>query len=99
MFFLAAVAFLLQTTSTALATVSTTAGVLLELISVLIFYLYSDTTKQLAEVRHRLEQTQRFLLAYSIARSIEEGPIKQAAYAQLVLRMAPQGPPPPPDTL
>ena len=87
-FFLGAVLFQLLAQATEVATVSIIAGAIVEVISGLNFYLYGRTTEQLAEYRRSLEQTQRFLLANSIAGSLEDETTRARARADLVTRIA-----------
>jgi hypothetical protein len=88
-FLLAAVGFLLGQASVEVAVISTIAGVVVEVISGLNFYLYGQTTKQLAGYHLRLDQTQRFLLANSICEALE-GDERQKARANLVKLIAKQ---------
>jgi hypothetical protein len=88
-FFLLAVAFLLWTGSTEIATVSSIGGAVVEVIAGLNFYLYGKTTAQLDSYRRSLEQTQRFLLANSIAETL--GTEKEETRADLVDTIAKWG--------
>jgi hypothetical protein len=90
-FFLGAVAFVLIMQSTEVATVSLIGGAITELISGLNFYLYGRATEQLADYRRSLEQTQRFLLANSIAETLQTD--KDKARADLVNTIAQWGRP------
>jgi hypothetical protein len=90
-FFLGAVAFVLIMQSTEVATVSLIGGAITELISGLNFYLYGRATEQLADYRRSLEQTQRFLLANSIAETLQTE--KDKARADLVNTIAQWGRP------
>jgi hypothetical protein len=58
-----------------------------EVIAGINLYLYNKTTAQLAEFHQRLERTQRFLLANSIAESLENEQ-KQETRASLVRTIA-----------
>jgi len=88
-FFLLAVVFLLWTKSTEIATVSSIGGAVVEVIAGLNFYLYGKTAAQLDSYRRSLEQTQRFLLANSIAETLETE--KERARADLVDTIAQWG--------
>ena len=57
--------------STEVTTVGTIGGAVVEVIAGLNFYLYGKTTAQLDSYRRSLEQTQRFLLANSIAETLD----------------------------
>jgi len=82
-FFLGAIAFLLITQSQSIAIVNVVCGVIIEGISGLNFYLYGQTTKQLAYYHRQLDQTQRFLLANSICEALE-GESRQKARSDLI---------------
>jgi hypothetical protein len=69
-FFIGAIAFLVWTEAPDLSVVSVIGGAIVEVIAGLMFYLYSKTTAQLDAYRTSMEQTQRFLLANSIALSL-----------------------------
>ena len=71
-FFIVAVAFLLLTDAQDISIVSAIGGAIVEVIAGLAFYLYSKTTDQLDAYRRSMEQTQRFLLANSIALSLKD---------------------------
>jgi|SRR5215212_3281638 len=88
-FFLLAVAFLIWSKSTEIATVGTIGGAVVELIAGLNFYLYGKTTAQLDSYRRSLEQTQRFLLANSIAETLDTE--KEKSRADLVDTIAQWG--------
>jgi len=90
-FFLAAVAFITILQSAEVATVSIIGGAITEVISGLNFYLYGKATQQLAEFHRSLEQTQRFLLANSIAETL--GTEKDNTRADLVDTIAQAGSP------
>ena len=83
-FFIAAVAFLLWTDSTEIGIVGAIGGAIVEVIAGLAFYLYGKATDQLQDNRRSMEQTQRFLLANSIANSSPGDEPKQKAIATLV---------------
>jgi uncharacterized protein YjbI with pentapeptide repeats len=82
-FFLAATGFLLYRNLLSVAVITTISGVLFELIAGVNFYLYAQTTKQLAEFHDRLNTTQRFLLANSVCEALEGAP-KLTARHELV---------------
>ena len=86
-FFLGAIAFLLTLQSQGLAVVNVICGVMIEGISGLNFYLYGQTTSQLAHYHRQLDQTQRFLLANSVCESLE-GESRQKARSDLVSLIA-----------
>jgi len=86
-FFIGAVVFLLTIQSSSIATISVIGGAIVEVIAGVNFYLYNKTTAQLAEFHQRLERTQRFLLANSIAESLENEQ-KQETRAALVRTIA-----------
>jgi hypothetical protein len=83
-FFIAAVAFLLWTDSTEIGIVGAIGGAIVEVIAGLAFYLYGKAPDQLQDNRRSMEQTQRFLLANSIANSSPGDEPKQKAIATLV---------------
>jgi len=83
-FFIAAVVFLLWTNSLEIGIVSAIGGAIVEVIAGLAFYLYGKATDQLQDNRRSMEQTQRFLLANSIANSSLGDDPKQKAIATLV---------------
>jgi hypothetical protein len=82
-FFLGAIAFLLLTQSQSLAIVNVICGAIVEGISGLNFYLYGQTTKQLAHYHRQLDQTQRFLLANSVCEALD-GESRQKSRSDLV---------------
>ena len=69
-FFVAAIAVQLAAGSTDAAVISAIAGAIVQVISGLNFVVYAKATTQLGEFHQRLERTQRFLLANSIAESL-----------------------------
>jgi hypothetical protein len=69
-FFIIAIAFLVLTEAPDISVVSAIGGAIVEVIAGLMFYLYGKTTDQLDAYRRSMEQTQRFLLANSIALSL-----------------------------
>jgi len=71
-FFILAIAFLVLTEAPDIGIVSAIGGAIVEVIAGLMFYLYSKTTAQLDAYRISMEQTQRFLLANSIALSLKD---------------------------
>jgi hypothetical protein len=85
-FFLGAVAFLVLRYQD-ISKISIISGALIEVISAINFYLYGRTSAQLAEFHTRLGSTQRFLLANSLAESLE-GEHKQRAREELIRRIA-----------
>lgn len=87
LFFIASVSFIIYRLPDIAATISLISGALLELISGVIFYLYSKTSDQLANFQSRLDTTQRFLLANSICEGLQ-GESKQKARSDLVATIA-----------
>jgi transcriptional regulator with XRE-family HTH domain len=81
--FLIAVFFLLPKQPKEQAIIPLVGGAFVEVIAGINFYLYGRTTRQMSSFHHRLDRTQRFLLANSICESIE-GELKQATRAELV---------------
>jgi len=71
-FFIIAITFLVLTEAPDISIVSAIGGAIVEVIAGLMFYLYSKTTTQLDAYRISMEQTQRFLLANSIALSLKD---------------------------
>jgi hypothetical protein len=71
-FFIIAIAFLVLTEAPDISIVSAIGGAIVEVIAGLMFYLYGKTTAQLDAYRTSMEQTQRFLLANSIALSLKD---------------------------
>jgi len=71
-FFLAAVVIAIVEKNLNAATISSIGGAIVETISGLNFWLYGRTASQLDVFHIRLEQTQRYLLAYSMSRSLPE---------------------------
>jgi HEAT repeat protein len=90
LFFLGAIAFLLTKQPNSIATVSIIGGAIVETIAGINFMLYGKTTAQLAHFHHRLDQTQRFLLANSICESLD-GDVKYESRRQLVTVIATLG--------
>jgi hypothetical protein len=82
-FFLAAIAFLLVGRQDDVSVISMLSGALVEVIAGINFWLYGRTTKQLDAYHARLERTQRFLLANSMAENLDDQ-TKQRARAELV---------------
>jgi hypothetical protein len=70
-FFILAIAFLVLREAPDIGVVSAIGGAIVEVIAGLMFYLYNKTTAQLDAYRRSMEQTQRFLLANSIALSLK----------------------------
>jgi hypothetical protein len=92
-FFILAVAFLLFTEAQDISVVTAIAGAVVEVIAGLVFYLYGKTTDQLDGYRTGMERTQRFLLANSIALSINEPDSQQKTLATLVETISQWGQP------
>jgi hypothetical protein len=86
LFFLGAVAFVLQEKGSNAAIVSVISGAIVELLAGVNFYLYAKTTGQLSLFHARLDVTQRFLLANSLCESLE-GEIKQKTRSDLIARL------------
>jgi|GEM_PF-3039766 len=82
-FFLVAVIFLLLSQSQSIAIVSIISGAVIETISGLNFYLYGQTSKQMAYYHHSIEQMNRFLLANSVCEMLDAS-TKQEARSRLV---------------
>ena len=82
-FFLTAVIFVLNKQPKDRTLIPLISGTVIEVVAGINFYLYGQATKQLASFQHRLDQTQRFLLANSICESLE-GDSKQTARVELV---------------
>ena len=80
-FFLAAVVIAIVEKNLNAATISSIGGAIVETISGLNFWLYGRTASQLDVFHIRLEQTQRYLLAFSMSRSLPEkdrqGPLSE----------------------
>ncbi len=62
-------------------------GVIVEVISGLLFYLYGKTSTQLADFHIRLDRTQRYLLANSMCEGLD-GDYKQQSRQELVRTIA-----------
>lgn len=86
-FFLASLGLLIARQPQNLAVVSLISGALIEVISGINFYLYNKASSQLADFHHRLDLTQRILLANSICERLE-GDFKQQARLNLVNAIA-----------
>lgn len=82
-FFVTAVIFVLNRQPRDRTLIPLISGAVIEVVAGINFYLYGQATKQLASFQHRLDQTQRFLLANSICESLE-GESKQSARVELV---------------
>jgi hypothetical protein len=89
-FFLGAVLLLLTVQSQSIAAVSVIGGTIVEVIAGVNFFLYIKTTTQLVHFHHRLDQTQRLLLANAICESLQ-GDFKQKSRAELVTLIATLG--------
>ena len=85
--FLAAGTFLFYRDLKSVALISTISGTTVQIISGIQFYLYAQTTKQLADFHLRLDITQRFLLANSVCESLT-GETKEKARHELVQAIA-----------
>lgn len=62
-------------------------GVIVEVISGLLFYLYGKTSTQLADFHIRLDRTQRYWLANSMCEGLD-GDYKQQSRQELVRTIA-----------
>jgi hypothetical protein len=71
-FFIAAVSIFLVRNDVRAGTVSAISGAIVELISGLNFWLYGKTSSQMNFFHIRLEQTQKYLLANSLATKLNE---------------------------
>lgn len=87
-FFLTAITFLLLQQKSDAALVSALAGAIVEVISGINFYLYSQTSAQVALFHARLDMTQRFLLANSVCESLKDDTNKDNARSDLVHAIA-----------
>ena len=67
--------------------ISAMASVLVEFIAGTLFYLYNQTRKQLTYYHQQMNQIQRFLLANSVAESLEN-PAKEASRIELIRAIA-----------
>ena len=85
--FLAAGTFLFYRDLKSVALISTISGTTVQIISGIQFYLYAQTTKQLADFHLRLDITQRFLLANSVCESLT-GETQEKARHELVQAIA-----------
>ena len=81
-FFLTGIGFTFYLQSQ-LSAVSLISGIFLEIISGINFYSYGKSSEYLANYQDRLDSTQRFLLANSLAESLD-GDYKQQARAGIV---------------
>lgn len=88
LFFLAAISVALVSGLISAALISTISGAIVEVISGLNFWLYSRTAAQLDAFHQRLEQTQRFLLANSVATNVQDLQQKDKVVADLVATIA-----------
>jgi hypothetical protein len=87
-FFIGAVAFALIGPPSNAAIISIIAGSVVEVISGLNFWLYSRTSTQLESFHIRLEQTQRYLLANSVAFGLTAEGARDDALGRLVSAIA-----------
>lgn len=69
-------------------TISTVGGIIVQVISGLLFYLYARTTTQLSSFHIRLLRVQRFLLANKICDSIADPTARDGSRAKLVDEIA-----------
>jgi hypothetical protein len=86
-FFVVSAALVMRSGVGTVAGIGTLAGALVEVISGINFVLYGKAVAQLDGFHHRLDQTQRFLLANSICESLD-GDAKQKAREELVRTVA-----------
>jgi Trypsin-like peptidase domain len=84
MFFLAAISVSLVTGKLNAALISTVSGAIIEVISGLNFWLYSQTSAQLDAFHLRIERMQRFLLANSVTTSVQDPDQKDKVISELV---------------
>lgn len=89
LFFIAAVSIFLVRNDVRAGTVSAIGGAIVEVISGLNFWLYGRTSFQLNSFHIRLEQTQKYLMANSIATQLGEK-TREAALSNLIKVMASQ---------
>ena len=83
-FFISAVFVALSSSVFSAAVLSTISGAIVEVISGLNFWLYSKTSSQLETFHVRLERTQRFLLANSVAENLHDDHERDQAIMKLV---------------
>jgi hypothetical protein len=88
LFFVTAVSLLLLADAGQGAVISLIAGAIVEVISGINFHLYGRASQQLAQFQGRLDITQRFLLANSVALSIEDGEGREQSQQELVRAIA-----------
>lgn len=86
--FIASVYLLLTKQYTDIATVSTIASLIIEVISGLLFYLYARTSTQLSSFHVRLLRVQRYLLANRICDTIANDTARDTSRAELVKAIA-----------
>ncbi|SRR6266568_1330456 len=86
-FFIAAVSIFLVRDDVRAGTVSAISGAIVELISGLNFWLYGRTAYQLNSFHIRLEQTQKYLLANSIATKLD-GDKRDSALTDLIKQVS-----------
>lgn len=87
--FIAAVSILLVRNDVRAGTASAIGGAIVEVISGLSFWLYGRTSFQLNSFHIRLEQTQKYLMANSIATQLDVKP-REAALGNLIKVMTSQ---------
>ena len=87
LFFLGAIVFMLIYQLQDIAIISVIIGAIIQAISGLNFWLYGRTTAQLAHFHQSLDQTQRFLLAHSMAVGLTDQ-AKQETITNLVMKIA-----------
>jgi hypothetical protein len=87
-FFVMAVSLLLLADTGEGAVIPLVAGAIVEVISGVNFYVYGLASRQLAEFHGRLDATQRFLLANSVALSIESEDGREKSQQELVRAIA-----------
>jgi hypothetical protein len=85
--FATAIGFSFATNRVNAALISALGGAIVEVIAGLNFWLYAKVAKQLDAFHVRLERTQRFLLANSVAQNLIE-PDKTKALSQLVVTIS-----------
>jgi hypothetical protein len=91
LFFLGAVIVALNSQAPSAAVISTLSGAIVEVIAGLNFWLYARTASQLETFHVRLDQTQRFLLANSVATNLSNDEQKDRSVAALVRTIAGDG--------
>jgi hypothetical protein len=84
LFFLAAIIFALASKQLSASLISSVGGAIVEVVSGLNFWLYSRTAVQLNSFHIRLERMQRYLVANSVAASLE-GEHRESTLEKLVM--------------